>query len=88
MKIGKTLNIKLTPADKFWLGLGLYALAADVFLWRHDEVTMSCRFGEWLKSRNGKLACATATVALISHLYIGMPLPLQTQAKKYLGGIK
>lgn len=76
----------MSPAEKFWIGVGAYILAADVYLWRHDHDTMSIQFGNWLKSRNGRAACSAATTAMVIHLFYGMPLPLQSQARKYLGG--
>lgn len=78
----------MSPAEKFWIGLGAYVLAADVYLWRHDHDTMSIQFGSWLKTRNGRAACITASGGMIVHLFYGMPLPMQRQAKRYLGGKK
>lgn len=77
---------KMSPAEKFWIGLGAYILSADVYLWRTECDTLSVCFGGWLKSRNGRALCTAATTAMIIHLFYGMPLPLQRQAKRYLGG--
>lgn len=77
---------KLTPAEKCWLGLGVYVLAADIFLWRTENDTMSIQFSRWLQSPQGRSLCYLATGGMVMHLFWGLPLPLQTQAKKYLGG--
>ena len=79
---------KLTPAEKFWVGLGLYILSADTYLWRKDCDTMSVCFGDWLKTKQGRAICAAATVGMVTHLWVGVPLPLQAQMKRYLGGKK
>jgi hypothetical protein len=78
--------LALTPAEKFWIGLGTYVLAADTILWRRDCDTMSVCFGNWLKTPKGKAACAVGTAGVVIHLFFGMPLPLQRQLKRILGG--
>lgn len=77
---------RVSPAEKFWIGLAVYVLGADVYLWRNDHDTMSIQFGDWLKSRNGRALCIAATAGMVIHLFYGMPLPLQRQMRKYLGG--
>lgn len=77
---------KLSPAEKAWFGLALYILGADTFLWRTNTDTMSIAFSHWIESRQGRILCMLATVGMISHLWYGLPLPLQTQAKQILGG--
>lgn len=79
---------RLTPAERAWLGLGVYILAADVFLWRTQCDTLSIQFGRWTQSRQGRSICILATAGMVAHLFWGLPLPLQTQARRYLGGRK
>lgn len=77
---------KLSPAERAWLGLGLYVLVADVVLWRTENDTMSIQFNRWLVSKQGRAVCILVTAGMVAHLFWGLPLPLQTQAKKILGG--
>jgi len=79
---------RLSHAEKAWLGLGLYVLAADVALWRSDNDTMSIQFGRWIQSKQGRALCILGTTGMVAHLFWGLPIPLQTQAKRYLGGRK
>lgn len=73
---------RLTPATKFWIGVGVYALAADTILWRSKNHTMSQQWGAWIQTRKGRTACAAAWGLLTAHLFWSVPLPLQGTAKK------
>ena len=82
---------KLTPAEKFWIGLGVYVLVADGFLMKKGHHTMSVCFGTWLQTPRGRLACAAGAGALIAHLFWSVPLPGQTKFRQlvtYKNGVK
>lgn len=69
---------KLTPAEKFWIGLGAYVLIADGILMKKDCATLSVCFGTWLQTPKGRLCCAAGAGALAAHLFWSVPLPGQT----------
>lgn len=71
----------LSPGEKFWVGLGVYILTADMVLWRKGHSTMSQEFGGWLQSRKGRYACMGATAFLVGHLFLELPIPGQTNLK-------
>lgn len=73
---------KLTPAEKFWAGLGVYVLVADGILMKRNHETMSVCFGRWLQTPRGRLACAGGAGALAAHLFWSVPLPGQTRFRQ------
>lgn len=82
---------KLTPAEKFWVGFGVYVLAADGFLMNKGHDTMSVCFGTWLQTPRGRLFCAAGAGALAAHLFWSVPLPGQTKFRQlvtYKNGVK
>jgi hypothetical protein len=74
--------MKLSPGEKFWIGLGGYILAADMILWRRGHKSMSQEFGRWIQSPMGRKVAICFTAGLIAHLFWELPIPGQTQLKK------
>lgn len=71
----------ISPAEKAWIALGCYILAADVYLWRKNVETMSVQFEHWLQTPMGRLACVAGTATITAHLWWGLPLPAQKQLR-------
>ena len=74
--------MRLSPGEKFWIGLGGYVLAADMILWRKGQKSMSQEFGKWLQTDNGRKLCIAVTIGMIAHLFWELPIPGQTQLKR------
>jgi hypothetical protein len=79
---------RLSPAARFWIGLGAYVLFADGFLWRRQHNTMSVQWGTWLQTPKGRYACIAAWAGLTAHLFLGMPLPGQKTLKSVMIGTR
>lgn len=73
---------RLTPGEKFWIGLGVYVLAADMILWRKGHHSMSQEFGKWIQTKNGRRVCIALTAGMVSHLFWEVPIPGQTKLKQ------
>lgn len=73
---------KLTPAERFWIGLVVYTLGADAYLMKKEHATMSVCFGTWLQTPKGRLFCAAGAGALLAHLFWSVPLPGQTSFRQ------
>ncbi len=72
----------LTPATKFWIGIGGYILTADMILWRRGNNSMSQEFGRWLQTPRGRATCLGGAAFLVGHLFLEMPIPGQTNLKR------
>lgn len=73
---------KLTPGEKFWVGLVVYTLAADAYLMNRNHDSMSVCFGTWLQTPRGRLFCAAGAGALVAHLFWSVPIPFQTSFRR------
>lgn len=68
------MRLRLTPGEKFWIGLAAYVAAADYILWRNKTKTLSGTFAEWCETPRGRAICAAGAGVLGSHLFLKTPL--------------